>query len=51
MKAIGVGTVPTAFQALTFSGLEIRRRRKPFRSSMLLTGFLVDSTLRVEPPQ
>ena len=51
MKAIGVGTVPTAFQALTFSGLEISRRRKPFRSSMLLIGFLVDSTLRVEPPQ
>ena len=49
--AIGVGTVPTAFQALTFSGLEISRSRKPFSSSMLLIGFLVDNTFRVEPPQ
>ena len=36
MKAIGVGTAPTAFQTLTLSGLEIRRRRKPFMSSMLM---------------
>ena len=51
MKAIGVGMVPTAFQAFTFNGLEIKRRRKPLRSSMLLIGFLVDSTFRVDPPQ